>query len=174
MHCEEIVVLAAGLSQVLGRGIVVYRFHTVQAASEYVWDKPHGVAGQQGMIYWKIADALADPDLPPLLPQTLAAYRTNTEAVVIVSIRMGQQFYTRGNVFTVPPNEEPVTVQYTPSAVFASCNNSNCNNRAQSRCERCRDAKYCGRDCQVAHWPLHRPLCRQIAELNRLDEEAAA
>lgn len=27
-------------------------------------------------------------------------------------------------------------------------------------CSRCREARYCGRDCQKAHWPVHKLECR--------------
>ena len=27
------------------------------------------------------------------------------------------------------------------------------------RCSKCRAATYCGRECQVAHWPVHKNIC---------------
>jgi hypothetical protein len=31
--------------------------------------------------------------------------------------------------------------------------------RASFRCSGCRMARYCSRECQVAHWPVHRDSC---------------
>jgi hypothetical protein len=30
---------------------------------------------------------------------------------------------------------------------------------------RCKEARYCNRECQTAHWSAHRTVCRQIAEI---------
>ena len=31
------------------------------------------------------------------------------------------------------------------------------------RCTRCRAVKYCGRECQAAHWPYHKQVCKRKA-----------
>jgi len=31
---------------------------------------------------------------------------------------------------------------------------------AKQRCSRCRSERYCGRDCQVKHWPYHKKQCK--------------
>jgi hypothetical protein len=53
------------------------------------------------------------------------------------------------------------------------CNNPGCVNLgglseaglvagAGSRCSRCRACYYCSRECQLAAWPLHKPVCKQL------------
>ena len=32
---------------------------------------------------------------------------------------------------------------------------------AKHRCSRCHSERYCGRDCQVKHWPVHKSKCQQ-------------
>ena len=39
-------------------------------------------------------------------------------------------------------------------------------------CGKCKTARYCGRDCQKAHWGEHRPLCQAIREEARLGGSA--
>eukprot|EP00455_Lapot_gusevi_P012713 TRINITY_DN16092_c0_g1_i5.p1 TRINITY_DN16092_c0_g1~~TRINITY_DN16092_c0_g1_i5.p1 ORF type:complete len:288 (+),score=24.26 TRINITY_DN16092_c0_g1_i5:51-914(+) len=38
-----------------------------------------------------------------------------------------------------------------------------CGQLAAQRCSRCRDAWYCSRECQVAAWKTHKPLCDVIS-----------
>jgi len=34
-----------------------------------------------------------------------------------------------------------------------------CGHKAGSRCSRCRKQKYCSKECQLSHWPAHKPVC---------------
>lgn len=34
-----------------------------------------------------------------------------------------------------------------------------------SRCAMCKEARYCSRECQKMHWPIHKGNCKQIAKL---------
>jgi hypothetical protein len=67
------------------------------------------------------------------------------------------------------------------------CNNPGCLNLgglseaglvagAGSRCSRCRACYYCSRECQLAAWPLHKPVCKQLraAEAAAVDTTAPA
>ena len=33
---------------------------------------------------------------------------------------------------------------------------------SRQRCSRCRIERYCGRECQVNHWPKHKKRCKPI------------
>ena len=46
------------------------------------------------------------------------------------------------------------------------CSNPQCNqpsseSRELSECASCRTVRYCGRDCQLAHWPDHKAICKE-------------
>ena len=34
--------------------------------------------------------------------------------------------------------------------------------QSRQRCARCRNERYCGRECQVNHWPKHKSKCKPI------------
>ena len=40
------------------------------------------------------------------------------------------------------------------------CGNPGCDRAGDLICSKCRNASYCGRDCQVAHWPTHKGPCK--------------
>ena len=45
---------------------------------------------------------------------------------------------------------------------------------ARQRCSRCHSERYCGRECQVKHWPEHKRRCQQrVEELERKAKELA-
>jgi hypothetical protein len=59
-------------------------------------------------------------------------------------------------------------------AVRHCCNNPGCLNTSgltergivsgkSCLCSRCRVARYCGRQCQVAHFKLHKSVCKMLA-----------
>lgn len=44
----------------------------------------------------------------------------------------------------------------------------NCGNPTNSTCRKC-TTRYCSRECQVAHWPIHKTMCREIgARINEV------
>jgi hypothetical protein len=40
----------------------------------------------------------------------------------------------------------------------------NCGESAAKRCSSCQTSWYCGRECQVKHWPKHKEPCKLIAK----------
>jgi hypothetical protein len=38
-----------------------------------------------------------------------------------------------------------------------------CNKGAERKCSKCKRAWYCGRDCQVSHWKVHKKSCKEMA-----------
>jgi hypothetical protein len=40
------------------------------------------------------------------------------------------------------------------------CANGQCRNRANAKCTACKRLWYCGKSCQVAHWPTHKRQCK--------------
>ena len=43
------------------------------------------------------------------------------------------------------------------------CANPNCAGRGLKTCNRCKRTRYCGVECQSAHWPTHKPECKKPA-----------
>ena len=41
--------------------------------------------------------------------------------------------------------------------------------KCRRRCSRCRSERYCGRECQVKHWPGHKEACN--AKKKKAEEE---
>lgn len=59
--------------------------------------------------------------------------------------------------------------------MLCCCRCAHCSKPAEkSRCGKCRHVKYCGRECQVAHWKVHKPLCRRLTDERQRDEAIAA
>lgn len=47
-----------------------------------------------------------------------------------------------------------------------------CGRVGAKRCSRCQGEWYCNRECQVKHWPKHKPACKLMAEaIEKLQEE---
>jgi ankyrin repeat protein len=40
------------------------------------------------------------------------------------------------------------------------CSNPGCNGAGLKKCTGCKQARYCGQDCQLAHWPVHKADCK--------------
>jgi hypothetical protein len=45
------------------------------------------------------------------------------------------------------------------------CSNSGCDGVGLKKCTGCKEARYCGEACQLAHWPTHKGECTKAAEL---------
>jgi len=39
-----------------------------------------------------------------------------------------------------------------------------CRNPAKKKCGRCNSVAYCSKECQIAHWPLHKDDCALIVK----------
>jgi ankyrin repeat protein len=46
----------------------------------------------------------------------------------------------------------------------SSCANPECVEGSEKRCARCRKVRYCSRECQVAHYRIHKATCRPPTE----------
>jgi hypothetical protein len=49
------------------------------------------------------------------------------------------------------------------------CANPGCDGGGRKRCAVCKEIRYCGKPCQVIHWPLHRVGCQQAPEEDNED-----
>ena len=54
-----------------------------------------------------------------------------------------------------------------------TCWAEGCTAPSTSACGRCRTAEYCGAPCQRAHWPAHKPRCKELRAAADAAEAAA-
>jgi len=43
--------------------------------------------------------------------------------------------------------------------------------KGSKRCDRCETALYCGRECQVKHWPVHKNCCEDSNDTENSDKK---
>jgi hypothetical protein len=43
------------------------------------------------------------------------------------------------------------------------CSNTGCSGAGIMKCTRCKQARYCGEPCQLAHWKAHKAECKRWA-----------
>jgi ankyrin repeat protein len=48
----------------------------------------------------------------------------------------------------------------------AHCTNPDCSGAGIKKCTGCKQARYCGQNCQLAHWPAHKAKCKQRSAAN--------
>ena len=51
--------------------------------------------------------------------------------------------------------------QLVDKCSYPQCNQPSSESRELSECASCRTVRYCGRDCQLAHWPDHKATCKE-------------
>ena len=60
-------------------------------------------------------------------------------------------------------------------ALMDKCSNPSCTSASAdctlSECGSCRQARYCGRECQLAHWQEHKTRCKEVREDMKAKEE---
>jgi ankyrin repeat protein len=44
------------------------------------------------------------------------------------------------------------------------CSNPGCSGIGLKKCTGCKQARYCGKECQLAHWPTHKNKCKEAAK----------
>lgn len=66
---------------------------------------------------------------------------------------------------TVVSDFKLLKVEENPTSITSigdlQCYNSSCQKKSTSTCTRCKRARYCGRDCQLADWQKHKLDCKQ-------------
>lgn len=66
------------------------------------------------------------------------------------------------------PEPEPEPEQAAASAAAALVPNELKAKKKLQRCSKCKAVQYCGRECQLAHWPIHKKLCAACKWANTL------
>ena len=126
-----------------------------------------------------------------ILLEMTAYCRARTLATVAKTTNRQQYFFTTffpvGSIFFPLLPQELVTMDPLLSAVDtgqgvpiakllgarrAYCSHYRCRlsevdilPTKMSRCAMCKEARYCSRECQKQHWPIHKGNCKQIAKL---------
>jgi hypothetical protein len=44
------------------------------------------------------------------------------------------------------------------------CSNPACAGAGIKKCTGCKEVRYCGQECQLAHWPAHKADCKHQAD----------
>eukprot|EP00590_Aulacoseira_subarctica_P011569 CAMPEP_0172419808 /NCGR_PEP_ID=MMETSP1064-20121228/6211_1 /TAXON_ID=202472 /ORGANISM="Aulacoseira subarctica , Strain CCAP 1002/5" /LENGTH=336 /DNA_ID=CAMNT_0013159463 /DNA_START=58 /DNA_END=1068 /DNA_ORIENTATION=- len=73
------------------------------------------------------------------------------------------------NLYETPlqPHETADDEEHLKEAKHKVCDNPACSQPKRGvgtklmKCNKCRCVRYCGRECQVAHWPIHKKACRK-------------
>jgi hypothetical protein len=47
--------------------------------------------------------------------------------------------------------------------VVTQCQGPDCLKEGTQRCNRCKAAYYCSRECQKRHWKTHKPVCKECS-----------
>jgi tetratricopeptide (TPR) repeat protein len=64
--------------------------------------------------------------------------------------------YIRGNLEAAVKDR----LFQTSSAELLSC--VVCGDEGKSSCSKCKQVRYCGRECQLKHWPIHKRICKKV------------
>ena len=54
---------------------------------------------------------------------------------------------------------------------YNPCGNSLCTAAAYYQCTKCQDVFYCSQDCQLLHWPDHKPTCKKTCGKKKSNKE---
>ena len=57
--------------------------------------------------------------------------------------------------------------EITDRSSCANCGNLGEVGKEMAVCGRCKNATYCSRDCQLAHWKIHKPRCATLKEVKK-------
>ncbi|KAJ3033304.1 hypothetical protein HDV00_006521 [Rhizophlyctis rosea] len=80
----------------------------------------------------------------------------------------GGMFGGMGGGPSTPAPSTPAPSPSTPAATPVpenACAKCGSTPSTLQRCGRCKQVKYCGRECQAAHWKVHKRSCRTFAIL---------
>jgi hypothetical protein len=94
--------------------------------------------------------SLKDPKAPPLKP-----FRSGADNTTNKYIRKQEKETAR---------EAAVETAAMPLAIcdYPTCRAGAVGVIKLSPCSRCRDARYCSKECQVAHWKVHKQSCSKV------------
>jgi ankyrin repeat protein len=51
------------------------------------------------------------------------------------------------------------------------CPNAGCDGAGTKKCTGCKQARYCGKQCQLAHWPAHKAKCKEATQTKAAEGE---
>ena len=110
--------------------------------------------------------------LTPLLEKNLGSDKNFKLLFGDISNVRGHLFELGPMLAQAPPSNSPAgaymskfTGQQKVKAarkICAACGKTESGDKTHSRCMACKSIHYCGRDCQVKHWPIHRPVCLEV------------
>jgi hypothetical protein len=68
---------------------------------------------------------------------------------------------TDGNAADISRESKATTEQIAYLDAKTHCSSSGCSGAGLMKCTGCKQARYCGHQCQVAHWKAHKADCKR-------------
>jgi hypothetical protein len=113
-----------------------------------------------GVVKW-LLKAGADPKIlaspPPGLLESLHSSRPGADISKIVEALSSQKM----NALYFSEGADASTEQTAYLEAKTSCSNSDCSGAGIKKCTGCKQARYCGEACQLAHWKVHKADCKR-------------
>jgi ankyrin repeat protein len=99
-------------------------------------------------------------------PLTMASNQKHTKASKLL-IKYGadaQASSMFGTAADVSKNAGAPASQMEYLNAKAHCSNLDCSGAGHKKCTGCKQARYCGQSCQLAHWKAHKAECKKCKE----------
>jgi ankyrin repeat protein len=84
--------------------------------------------------------------------------RHGADSQASVDFSEGMSLETSTYVVGAPPEQTAYLDAKT------HCYNPSCNEAGLKKCTGCKQVRYCGAQCQLAHWPVHKTECKEAAK----------
>jgi zinc finger MYND domain-containing protein 10 len=116
------------------------------------------------------ATPLSNPFVVEMIPMLFNKKYSNEEIEIISNKILNDYFPKNYNHQTFKREMDMISEIYNMNNIEYFMEDpkcANCGKDATSRCSKCKSEWYCGRDCQIKRWKLHKEMCTKLAEVNQ-------